>query len=75
MLQEQIETIAETRQLLKAADVAKILNISQSLVYRMLQRGKIPSIRINQSIRVDPGDLQQFIENNRSENETFSIAE
>jgi len=75
MLQEQIETIAETRQLLKAADVAKILNISQSLVYRMLQRGKIPSIRINQSVRVDPGDLQHFIERNRSENDTFSIVE
>ena len=75
MLQEQIETIVETRQLLKAADVARILNISRSLVYRLLQRGKIPSIRINQSVRVDPGDLQQFIETNRSENETFSIAE
>ena len=75
MLQEQIERIVETRQLLKAADVARILNISRSLVYRMLQRGKIPSIRINQSVRVDPGDLQQFIENNRSENETFSIVE
>ena len=75
MLQEQIETIVETRQLLKAVDVARILNISRSLAYRLLQRGKIPSIRINQSVRVDPGDLQQFIERNRSENETFSIAE
>ena len=75
MLQEQIETIGETRQLLKAGDVARILNISQSLVYRLLQRGKIPSIRINQSVRVDPEDLQQFIETNRSENETFSIVE
>ena len=75
MLQEQIETIVETRQLLKAADVARILNISRSLVYRMLQRGKIPSIRINQSVRVDPGDLQEYIDRNRSENETFSIAE
>ena len=74
MLQEQIETIVETRRLLKAADVARILNISRSLVYRMLQRGKIPSIRINQSVRVDPGDLQQFIARNRSQNETFSIA-
>ena len=75
MLQEQIETIVETRQLLKAADVARILNISRSLDYRMLQRGKIPSIRINQSVRVDPGDLQHFIERNRSENDTFSIVE
>ena len=75
MLQEQIDTVVETRQLLKAADVARILNISRSLVYRMLQRGKIPSIRINQSVRVDPGDLQQFIARNRSQNDTFSIAE
>ena len=75
MLQEQIETIVETRQLLKAADVARILNISKSLAYRLLQRGKIPSIRINQSVRVDPGDLQQFIARNRSQNDTFSIAE
>jgi len=75
MLQEQIDTVVETRQLLKATDVATILNISRSLAYRLLQRGKIPSIRINQSVRVDPGDLQQYIEKNRSENETFSIAE
>ena len=75
MLQEQIETIVETRQLLKVADVARILNFSRSLAYRLLQRGKIPSIRINQSVRVDPEDLQLFIERNRLENETFSIAE
>ncbi|MCD6577840.1 MAG: helix-turn-helix domain-containing protein [Anaerolineaceae bacterium] len=74
-MHEQISSIYEDKRLLKAVDVADILNISRSLAYRLLQRGEIPAIRINQSVRVQPRDLQQFIEENRTGKEIFSIIE
>lgn len=74
-MDETITTIQETDRLLKAVEVAKILNISRSLAYRLLQEGQIPVIRINQAVRVHPRDLQQYIEENRTGMEVFSIAE
>ena len=74
-MDETITTIQEANRLLKAVEVAKILNISRSLAYRLLQEGQIPVIHINQAVRVHPRDLQQFIEENRTGMEVFSIAE
>ncbi len=51
----------QTQRLLKAADIAKILNISRALAYRLLQSGEIPVVRINHAIRVKPSDLERFI--------------
>ena len=42
--------------LLEAPDVATILNISKGAAYRLIQVGQTPSVRINSSIRVKPGD-------------------
>ena len=53
--------------LLKVAEVAQILNISKSLIYRLIQSGDLPSIRLGRSVRVRPADLEQFIQNNLSE--------
>ena len=66
-MREQISTIYENEQLLKASEVARILNISRSLVYRLIHTGKIPHIRINQAVRVHHDDLFRFIEGNRTE--------
>lgn len=74
-MDETITTIQETDRLLKAVEVAQILNISRSLAYRLLQEGIIPVIRIHQAVRVHPRDLQQYIEENRTGMEVFSIAE
>ena len=49
--------------LLKAEDVAKILNISTSLAYKLMLSGAIPTVRINRSVRVKSADLNQFINN------------
>ena len=51
----QVET------LLKATDIAKILNISRALAYRLLQKGDIPVIRIKNAVRVKPSDLESYI--------------
>jgi excisionase family DNA binding protein len=52
--------------LLKPTDVARILNISRALSYRLLQKGEIPVIRVNNAIRVMPNDLENFIEKSRN---------
>ena len=70
---EKVSTIYENGQLLKASEVARILNISRSLVYNLIQTGKIPHIRINQSVRVRQDDLNKFIEGNRTEVDTYPI--
>ncbi len=48
--------------LLRANDVARILNISKALAYRLMEEGKIPTVRINRSVRVRPEDLEQYIQ-------------
>ena len=52
--------------LFKAAEVAEILNVSRSLVYRLMQTGEIPIVRVNRSVRVRPVDLDGFIKENIS---------
>lgn len=64
-MSEQITTLIENERLLKAVDVARILNISRALSYRLLDSGKIPAVRINRAVRVKPSDLKLFIEAQR----------
>jgi excisionase family DNA binding protein len=54
-------------QLLKASDVARILNISKALVYRLIQQGVIPSVRINHAVRVMPSDLNAYVKGCRKD--------
>ena len=53
-----------TEKLLKATDVAEILNISRSMSYRMIQTGLIRSVNIGSARRVRPTDLVDFITSN-----------
>ena len=50
--------------LLKAAEVAKILNISQAMAYRLIQIGEIRAVQIGKGRRVRPQDLRHYIESN-----------
>lgn len=56
------EESTQIPQLLKVPDVASILNISSSQAYRLVSRNKIASVRIGHSVRVQPDDLQAFIQ-------------
>lgn len=68
-----IEFTKEER-LLKASDVARILNISKALAYRLIQHGEIPAVHINNAVRVKSSDLEAFIESCRTElNEPFPL--
>lgn len=58
---------------MKRTEVAKIQNISRSLVYHSMKQGKIPTIQINQTVRVHPQDLAVSIQENRMQSEIISI--
>ena len=47
--------------LLNAADVARVLNISKALVYKLMQSGDIPTVRFNRTVRVREPDLDEYI--------------
>jgi excisionase family DNA binding protein len=47
--------------LLRGNDVARILSISRSKAYMLIQAGDLVSVRIGSSVRVRPSDLQAFI--------------
>ncbi len=46
--------------LLKAREIAKMLGISRAQVYRLIQRGEIPFVRIGHAIRIVPEDLREY---------------
>ena len=48
-------------QLLRARDVARILNVSRAMAYRVIQRGDIPVVRIGNAVRVRLSDLQEYV--------------
>lgn len=50
--------------LLKAIDVANILNISRSMAYKLMQDGNLPTVHIGNAKRVRYKDLLQFIQTN-----------
>ena len=55
-------------QLLKPIEVAESFKISPAMIYKLLQRGDIPSIRIGSLVRVQRRDLEKYILENRSRN-------
>jgi|APSaa5957512622_1039677.scaffolds.fasta_scaffold281669_1 excisionase family DNA binding protein len=52
--------------LLKATEIAEILNISRAFAYRLMKQGVIPVVHIGNARRVRLGDLESFIELNIS---------
>ena len=58
-LEKYEETILHS--LLKATDVAEILNISRVMAYRLMQTREIPTVSIGTAKRVRPVDLHDYI--------------
>ncbi len=50
--------------LLTCMDLADRLQISRGLANALMQRGKIPSVRLGRAVRVRPQDLEGYIEAN-----------
>lgn len=47
--------------LLKADDVASIMDVSKSFVYKLIRTGELPAVRLGSAVRVKPDDLEDFI--------------
>lgn len=52
--------------LVSARAAADLLGISKTLMYQLLGRGEIPSVRIGSSRRVAVDDLRVYVEANKS---------
>ncbi len=52
--------------LLKATEIAEILNISRAFAYRLMKQGDIPVVQIGGARRVRLNDLENFISVNIS---------
>jgi excisionase family DNA binding protein len=62
-----METYPEIKKpLLKAKDVAKQLNISISYVYKLINSKQLSSVSINNAKRIRQEDLNNFINENLS---------
>jgi excisionase family DNA binding protein len=53
--------ITQNERLLKVADIAKLLNVSRAMAYKLIQNGEIPAIRISHAVRVKPSDLEEYV--------------
>jgi len=61
-MNEKSNLINAESKLLRAVDVAQVLNVSRAFAYRLMQQGKIRTVAIAKTRRVRPVDLQDFIE-------------
>lgn len=59
-----METSILELRLLKASEVAQILNVSKAHVYNLIASGDLPSVHVGESRRVRPEDLEKYIESN-----------
>jgi excisionase family DNA binding protein len=62
-MNRSISQLDNTKSLLKANDVAKVLNISKTLAYSLMRKGEIRTVKIRGVRRVREKDLDKFIEN------------
>ena len=65
-MENEIVINSSSEPLLKAIEVAEILNISRAFAYRLMQTGEIRTVTIGSARRVRPADLRIFIESNSS---------
>lgn len=54
--------IPSTTRLLKVPDVAEQLSMHRSQIYRLIDQGKLPTVRIGSMIRIRSADLERFID-------------
>jgi len=46
-------------------EAAKILGVTDRTVRTLVKKGKLPAVRFGRSVRFDPADLRNFIEQNK----------
>ena len=51
--------------LLKAKQVAEILNVSKAFVYQLMSKGELPTVKIGAAKRVIKADVDRFIQEHK----------
>ena len=64
VIENQFLELPNIEKLLRGNEVARLLNISRSRAYNLMQTGVIPTAHIGKSRRVRLKDLEAYIEKN-----------
>jgi excisionase family DNA binding protein len=56
-----IEQLEKRATALEAKELAELLNVTPQHVYSMAARGRLPSFRVDNSVRFDPSDVVDWI--------------
>jgi excisionase family DNA binding protein len=61
------ETIQDTQPLLvTVSQVAKMLSLSRTMIYKLIDMEGLPVVRFGRAVRVSPRSLQQWLEHRQS---------
>lgn len=52
--------------LLTYQEVAEILGVTDRTVWEFVRKGELLNVKIGRSVRIDPADLRQFIQDSKS---------
>ena len=52
--------------LLTYRQVAELLGVTDRTVWELVRKGELKKVQVGRSVRIDPGDLRQFIEDSKS---------
>lgn len=61
----RVQTANDPRPMLQVSDVAHRLSVSEAAVYRALREGRLPGVKLLGCWRVDPGELEGWIDSAR----------
>lgn len=59
------QTLPDPKRLLKATEVAELLQVSRAHAYNLMRRGEIPTVRMGSAVRVKLSDLEEFIKKSK----------
>lgn len=58
---EIIKTLREQPTALKARDLARLFGVTPQHIYKMAAKGLLPSFRIGNAVRFDPGTIAEWL--------------
>jgi len=64
--------VAINKRLLNAKSAAEYLSISRALLYQLVAKGKIPSVKINSRRLFDVNDLDDFVDKLKKEQQSHN---
>lgn len=67
MVVRQGESVRVDAMLLRVSEVAALLSLSRSHVYRMIQDGEIPVRRLGRTVRVERAWVDRFVSVSKNE--------